>query len=57
MSVRRVRRAVYQVRWREAGRGSPAHSVMVYGAADAEAKRKADTIDAEFATARPRVSV
>jgi integrase len=48
VSVRRVRRAVYQVRWREAGRGSPAHSVMVYGAADAEAKRKADTIDAEI---------
>jgi integrase len=48
MSVRRVRRGVYQVRWREAGRGSPAHSVMVYGPTDAEAKRKADTIDAEI---------
>jgi integrase len=48
MSVRRVRRGAYQVRWREAGRGSPAHSVMVYGTTDAEAKRKADTIDAEI---------
>ena len=48
MSVRRVRRGVYQVRWREAGRGSPAHSVMVYGANNAEACRNADTIDAEI---------
>lgn len=48
MSVRRERKGVYQVRWREAGRSSPAHSVMVYGATDAEAKRKADTIDAEI---------
>ena len=48
MSVRRERRGVYQVRWREGGRGSPAHSVMVYGATDAEAKRRADTIDTEI---------
>jgi integrase len=48
VSVRRQRRGVYQVRWREAGRSSPAHSVMVYGATDAEAKRNADTIDAEI---------
>ena len=48
MSVRRERKGVYQVRWREAGRGSQAHSVTVYGATDAEAKRKADTIDAEI---------
>ena len=48
MSVRRVRRGVYQVRWREGGRGSAAHSVMVYGTTDAEAKRKADTIDADI---------
>lgn len=47
MSARRVRRGVYQVRWREAGRGSPAHSVMVYGASDAEARRKAEPVDAE----------
>ena len=48
MSVQRVRRGVCQVRWREAGRGSPAHSVMVYATTDAEACRKADTIDAEI---------
>ena len=48
MSVRRVRRGVYRVRWREAGRGSAAHSVMVHGATDSEARRKADTIDAEI---------
>jgi integrase len=48
VSVRRVRRGVYQVRWREAGRGSPAHSVMVHGATDGEARRKADTIDADI---------
>jgi integrase/recombinase XerC len=48
VSVRRVRRGVYQVRWREGGRGSPAHSVMVYGTNDAEARRKADTVDAEL---------
>jgi integrase len=36
------------VRWREAGRGSAAHSVMVYATTDAEARRKADTIDAEI---------
>ena len=48
MSVRRVRRGVYQVRWREAGRSSPAHSVMVHGATDGEARRLADTIDAEI---------
>jgi integrase len=48
MSVRRERRGVYQVRWREGGRGSPAHSVMVYGATDAEARRRADAIDTEI---------
>jgi integrase len=48
VSIRRVRRGVYQVRWREGGRGSPAHSVMVYGTTDAEARRKADTVDAEL---------
>src|SRR4051812_29609443 len=48
MSVRRVRKGTYQVRWREAGRESPAHSVMVYATADADARRKADTIDAEI---------
>jgi integrase len=48
VSVRLVRRGVYQVRWREAGRGSPAHSVMVYASADREARRKADTLDAEI---------
>lgn len=48
MSVRRARRGVYQVRWREAGRGSPAHSVMVHSTTDAEARRRADTIDAEI---------
>lgn len=48
MSVRRVRRGLYQVRWREAGRGSPAHSVMVHGATDGDAKRRADTIDADI---------
>jgi hypothetical protein len=48
MSVRRVRRAAYQVRWREAGRGSPAHAVMVFGATDAEARRRAETIDADI---------
>jgi|tagenome__1003787_1003787.scaffolds.fasta_scaffold20914523_3 integrase len=48
MSVRQVRRGIYQVRWREAGRGSPAHSVMVYGGTDGDARRQADTIDAEI---------
>jgi integrase len=48
VSVRRVRRGVYQVRWREGGRGSPAHSVMVHGATEGEARRRADTIDAEI---------
>jgi integrase len=48
MSVRQVRKGVYQVRWREAGRGSPAHSVMVHGPTDADARRKADTIDADI---------
>jgi integrase-like protein len=48
MSVRQVRKGTYQVRWREAGRGSPAHSVMVYGTTDAEARRKADTVDTEI---------
>jgi integrase len=48
VSVRQVRRGVYQVRWREAGRGSPAHSVMVYATTDGEARRKADTIDADI---------
>ena len=47
MSVRRVRKGACQVRWREAGRGSLAHSMMVYATTDAEARRKADTIDAE----------
>ena len=48
MSVLRVRRGVYQVRWREAGRGSPAHSVMVYGATDGEAQAQGGTVDAEI---------
>ena len=48
VSVRQVRRGVYQVRWREAGRGSPAHSVMVFGTTDGEARRRADTVDAEI---------
>ena len=48
MSVWQVRRGVYQVRWREAGRGSPAHSVMVYGTTDGDARRRADTIDTEI---------
>ena len=48
MSVRRVRQGVYQLRWRESGRGSPAHSVMVHAATDREARRKADTIDADI---------
>jgi integrase/recombinase XerC len=48
VSVRQARTGVYQVRWREAGRGSPAHSVMVHGATDREARRRADTIDADI---------
>jgi hypothetical protein len=48
VSVRRERSGVYQVRWREAGRGSPAHSVMVYGIRDGDARRRADTIDTEI---------
>jgi hypothetical protein len=36
------------VRWRERGRGSPAHSVMVHGRTDGDAKRRADTIDADI---------